>query len=733
MLIGYYIDLPQVEELALVRPNVISYVYSNDGHVLGEYALEKRVLVTYDQIPDAIKHAILSAEDSDFFEHSGIDFDRFFVAAVRNVLFGQLKGASTITMQLCKLRFTSTEKTIERKIKDMLFALSTEKKYSKEQIFTLYFNQMYMGHGIYGVAAAADFYFGKTLDELTLAESALLAGILPGPSYSPIRFPKRALSRRSYVLSQMFKEGYISRQALEETQREPLHVPGKDQARKAAYFVEWVRQDLEKNYSTERIWQGGLRIHTTLNYAMQLAAHDALRNGLRTFDKQTPWEGAEENILDQGLDMDEYRHPDWKLMFQEGELIHGLVTETSPESASVKLGSYEALLSPTDVEWTGKKKLDKALRPGDIAVFELRKVDRIEKVIEATLDRIPEVQGAFMVLDNSTGAILAMVGGFDFRYSKFNRATQAPRQPGSLFKPFTYAVAMEEGRSPYDMLLDAPFYHVDAVGRPYEPKNSDDEFKGLIPLQQAIAESRNVPTIRLAQALGIEKVIEMAHRFGIKREFVPVLPISLGAGELTLQEITSAFTVFANRGVRAKPFFVRRVEDYHGQTLEDHQTEFEQVLSPEVNSKMLYLLRQVVQVGTAWRVKSLGRPIAGKTGTTNESTDTWFVGLTPRITAGVWVGHDQPQTLGEKMYGANVALPIWLEFMEMTHSETLVEDFHEVYEPSYEEISQSIAEREAHLAGLIPISVEDIPPPGTYVEEEEGEDPPKKPTTRPPS
>ncbi len=711
MVLGYSIDLPQVEELQKVRPNVVSYVYSADGEVLGEFALEKRILVTYDQIPVQLRQAILAAEDADFFEHSGIDFRRFFVTIVRNILYNQRKGASTLTMQLCKLRFTSSEKRLERKIKDILFAIETEKSFSKEQIFTLYFNQIYMGHGIYGVAAAADFYFDKTLDQLTLAESALLAGVLNVPErYSPIRHPARALHRRAYALRRMMEVGYISQDEMEAAREEPIRTSGKTDKEIAPYFVEWVRQHLERNYPTEKIWKGGLKIYTTLDSRMQKAANLAIRRGLQEFDKKTrPWQGSDENVLDKGGQLEDYSHPDWRQIFRTDQLVHGLVTEVSPDEALVKFGSYTARLDAAGIQWTRKKRVDRALKVGDVVVFDIQEIDHQNKVMKVALDRIPEIQGAFMVLDNRSGAILAMVGGFDFQYSQFNRATQALRQPGSIFKPFTYLVALEEGKSPFDRLLDAPVNYVDELGRPYEPKNSDSEYKGLIPLQQALAESRNVPTLRLAKALGIEKIIAMAQRFGIRRQFLPVLPIALGAGEITLEEISSAFSVLGNKGVRAKPYFVRRVEDFNGFTLEEHQTEFEHVISPTICSKMLYLLRQVVQRGTAGRARVLNRPLVGKTGTTNEATDTWFVGLTPQITAGVWVGFDEKRSLGEEIYGANMALPIWIDFMKQVDDLVPREEFEDIYIPTALDMVLDTTVAEEKLRELEPISVEDIP------------------------
>ena len=680
LLLGYAIDLPQVKQLREVRPNTVSYVYADDGRVLGQFALEKRILVTYEQIPEVLKKAILAIEDANFFEHPGIDFQRMLVTVFRDIVWGERKGASTLTMQLSKLLFTGPEKTIERKVKDILFALEIEKNYTKPQIFTFYFNQMYMGHGTYGVASAADFYFDKSLDELTLVESALLAGIIRFPSHSPINYPERTLNRRNFVLKRMYGEGFIDRRTLQQALQEPLGVRGKNYRSPAPYFVEWVRQHLERNYSTDHIWEGGLKIYTTINYDMQQAARRALREGLQMFDRaRRKWAGPVDNILEQGKDLESFFHPEWRQIFYEGQMVHGLVLESSRQQARVKMGSYTCRIESQDIEWSGQARVDRLLKRGDVAVFSIRTIDSQNKIIAATLDQIPEVQGALMAIENKSGAIQSMVGGFDFQYSKFNRATQALRQPGSLFKPFTYVAALEAGYSPRERVLDAPVRFRDALGRVYAPENSDGQFRGLIPIRDAFVFSRNVPTIRLANTLGVDRVIEVAERFGIEHAFPPYLPIALGAGELTLQEIISAFTTFPNQGLRAEPFFIRRIENYHGETLEDHQARFEQVVSPEIAEKMVYLLRSVVEAGTARRARALERPAGGKTGTTNDSTDSWFVGFVPQFTAGVWVGYDEKKSLGERVYGATLALPIWVDFMQGVCENLPAADFEDHY------------------------------------------------------
>jgi len=720
LLFGYAIDLPEVSQLQEVRPNIVSYVYSDNGQLLGQFAVEKRILVAYEQVPELLRKAIVAAEDADFFEHPGIDFQRLFVTVVRDIAYGERKGASTLTMQLSKLLFTGSEKTIERKIKDMLFALEIEKTFSKEQIFTFYCNQIYMGHGTYGIASAADFYFNKSLPELTLAESALLAGIIQVPGrHSPINYPEQSMRRRNVILQRMYDEDLITTRELRKALLEPILVRGKNYEQSPApYFVEWVRQGLEENYSTDQIWEGGLKIHTTLNHDIQVAARRTLREGLKRFDKETvEWTGPVANILQEQRDLESYRHPEWQKIFYEGQLVHGLVLDSSPSGATVRLGSYTAEIGPEDIAWTEEERVDQILKTGDLCVFSISEINQSDKTLHATLDRIPEVQGALIAIENRTGAIRAMVGGFDFAYSEFNRATQALRQPGSLFKPFTYVAAIESGYSPSEQILDAPVSFRDGLGRLYAPENSDQVYKGLISIRDAFALSRNVPTIRLANALGIENVIKVARRFGLQRELPPYLPVALGAAELTLQEITSAFSVFPNNGVRAEPFFLQRVEDYNGVSLQDHRKHFETVISPDVAEQMVYMFRTVVENGTARRARVLERPLGGKTGTTNDSTDSWFVGFTPQITVGVWAGHDEKISLGKRVYGATLALPIWVEFMQKVADELPIQTFADHYTLAQPAVTQPEGSQDTetepgpqrHEAS--PWSVEDIPPP----------------------
>ena len=666
-------ELPEIWEMQQTTPNVISEVYSADGRILGIFGVEKRQVVTYDKIPDTVKNAILAAEDSDFFQHAGIDFRRLIYTVFRNLAYGERKGASTITMQLSKLLLTSREVTIKRKIKDMIFAIQIERTLSKEQIFTRYVNQMYLGHGRYGLAAASEFFFQKTLDELEWHEAALLVGLFPYPEgYSPVNHPELAVKRRNWVLERAYEEGFIDGQTLRDETQQPLglQIWSRQQA-SAPYFVEWVRQYLEKRYPGGEIHKRGLKIYTTLDYEFQKAAERALRDGLKAFDKKRRrWRGAEENLLEAGKQLEGYWRSDWDGIFSAGQMVHGLVLRSDERAAVVKVGSYRATVRPDQVDWTGKERLDQVFKVGDVCAFTLESINRDERTVEVKLDRVPEVQGALMAIESETGAIRAMVGGFDFLYSKFNRATQAERQPGSVFKPFTYLAAVESGYAPEDTVLDSPVQFLDGLGRPYRPENADRKFKGRIPIRQALAESRNVPTLRLANAMGIERVVEVAHRFGIEREIPLYLPTALGAGEVTLEEITSAFSAFPNGGVRVHPYFIDRVEDSNGVLLERHEAGVDEVVHRKTAEAMVDLLRNAVLRGTGRKARSLPIPVAGKTGTTNDCTDSWFVGFSKLLTAGVWVGHDTKVSMGERVYGSTLALPIWIDFMRATVDKT---------------------------------------------------------------
>jgi penicillin-binding protein 1A len=666
LLFVYASDLPEIRALETYRPNVVTEIYADDGQLVGSFALQRRILMTYEQCPKVLYNAVTSIEDQHFEEHWGIDFPRIAGAAWRNVLHHRITaGASTISMQLAgNLFLDRSDKSFRRKMQEMLLALQIERRYTKPQIFAMYANQVYLAHGNYGFAAAAEFYFGKPVGDLKLQEAALLAGMVNGPKFSPLTNPTGALARRNLVLYRMLEEGKISGAEEEAAKKTPLglHVqyPRNDLA---PYFFEEVRKYLESTYGTEAVHERGLRVYTTLNIAMQRAANQSVRDGLHSYDRRHGWRGGLPNILRDNLgQLDSYEDEDWRHAIDKGSYVTGLVMAVGEKDATIKIGQYRAVLAPADFAWTGRKKPSELLKVGDLAQFAIKEIG--ESTVRVQLEQQPAPQGAMLAIDNPTGEIKAMVGGYSFEDSKFNRATQAYRQVGSSFKVYVYADALEKGATPFDTILDAPMT-VMSGGVPYSPHNYDEKFEGNITLRRALAGSRNVPAVKLAEKVGIPSVVDVTRRFGITTSLPPYLPLALGAADMKLSEHVSAFTVFPNDGIRIDPHMIRRVTSYDGALLEEAHPEVHDVISPEVARTMTAMLEEVIQFGTGIQAKALGRPAAGKTGTTQDYTDAWFIGFTPQVTAGVWVGFDDKQiSLGKKETGAKAALPIWLEFMQ---------------------------------------------------------------------
>ena len=680
-LLGYEFNLPRIQSLEDFRPDVISDVFSDDSKVIGEFAIERRIVVTLDEIPHYLQLAIIAAEDDQFYHHGGVNYVSVLRAAYRNLVsMRKAEGFSTITMQLARMLLGTYEKTYDRKIKELLVARLIEKRYTKQQILTLYCNQHYMGQGAYGVAAAADTYFGKQLKDLTLDECAMIAALPRNPGlYSPRLRPEAARARRNYVLDRMVAERMIPPGLAAEAKARPIVLkPRSRETGTAPYFVEWVRQALAERYSTDDIWRKGLRIHTTLNLRLQEAADRALREGLMRHDKRHGWRGPEDNVLKSaGAAFSGYHHPDWRAPFHPGDIVVGLVESSDVREAVVRIGKFRARIGSKGIAWTGAVSPDRILRPGDLARFRIASLDEERMTAEAVLEQAPKAQGALIAIENSTGEIKAMVGGYNFETSEFNRATQALRQVGSTFKPFVYTTAVERGMDLDSLIVDSPITLTDGLGRIWQPSNYDSEFKGTLSLRQALIESRNVPTVKVAASIGIQDVIVMARRFGLSSPMDPYLPLALGACEATPLEMASAFTVFPNLGFRAKPYFIRRIEDYNRVKLEESLPQMEKVLEPAIAEVMLRALQGVVhgERGTAAAARSLGRPVGGKTGTTNDFTDAWFVGFTPSLTVAVWVGFDTKITLGNKEAGAVAALPIWIDFMREILKDGPVEDF----------------------------------------------------------
>jgi len=677
LLFVYTSDLPEIRALEDYRPNVVTELYADDGQSIGTFALQRRILLTYEQIPKLLKDAILTTEDQHFDEHWGVDFPRVLEAAWHDIRHrGMKQGASTLTMQLAGGLFLNrSDRSLRRKIEETILAIQVERHYTKEQILTMYANQIYLGAGNYGFEAASQYYFNRPVGQLTLPQAAMLAAIIRGPIYNPIIHPDRAISRRNLVLSLMARDGEVTQAQAAAAAKEPLGLhltsPRNDLA---PYFVEEIRQYLEHTYGTAAVHEQGLRVYTTLNVSMQRAANLAVRDGLHAYDHRHGWRGNLPNILVENPGtLDSYQNDDWRSSIQKGDYVTGLVTTVEPTFATIKIGAIHAMLTPADFAWTGRKAATQLLTLGDLVVVKI--MELAGNTAHVQLEQEPAAQAALVAIDNPTGEIKAMVGGYDFVESKFNRATQAVRQTGSSFKVYVYATALERGASPFDTIVDQPVTFRSG-GQDYSPKNYDEKFEGRITLRRALADSRNVPAVRLLDKVGVQNVIDMTRRFGVASPLPPYLPLALGAADLTLMEHTSAFTVFPDDGIHIDPHMIRRVTSYDGVVLEEPRPQVTDVIPPEVARTMVAMLEEVVQFGTGVRAKELGRPSAGKTGTTNDFTDAWYIGFTPQLTAGVWVGNDDRRvSLGKKETGARAALPIWLEFSERAMQGIPAEDF----------------------------------------------------------
>jgi penicillin-binding protein 1A len=663
LLLVYTTDLPQVEALEAYRPSSITELYDDQGRVIGSFALQRRVVAGYDDFAPVLRDALVSIEDKDFYRHSGINFWRIVGAAYRDIESGgRVQGASTLTMQLARNLFLSPDRSFHRKVQEAMLAIQIERRFTKPQIFTLYANQIFLGHGVYGFEAASEFYFSKPARKLTLAEAALLAGLPKGPGiYSPINHAERALKRRNLVINAMLEDGKITSADAEDARSSPiaLHLQH-DPNSLAPYYVEEIRRYLEGKYGADQVHQGGLKVYTSLDVNLQRAANQAVLDGLATYERRHGWKGHLENVLAEGSAIDKYEHTDWDDEPEANGYVHALVTSSGIGIATLKFGRYAAALGQADVAWT-QGKIQNLLRTGDICYVKILALNP-NGAARVSLEQDSGAQGALLAIDNSTGGIKAMVGGRDFSESKFDRATQSLRQVGSSFKPYVYTAVIDRGGSPDDTILDEPITFESASG-PYSPHNYDQKFEGIITLRRALAQSRNIPALKLASKVGIKTVIDYAERFGITARLPPYLPVALGSAEITLLEQTSAYSVFPNDGVRVTPRYITKVTDYEGRVLEEDYPEVKDVISARTARIMTAMLREVVLHGTGVAAAKMPFPVAGKTGTTNDFTDAWFVGFSPTMTCGVWLGFDEKKTLGAKETGAHAALPIWMNFM----------------------------------------------------------------------
>src|SRR5579884_578860 len=538
LLIVYSTDLPQISDLERYRPSTITELYDVHGKQIGQFALQRRVLASYDDFPKVLRDAILSTEDKTFEQHWGINFWRVMGATYRDISSGsRAQGASTLTMQLSRNLFLSPERHFSRKLQEALLALQIERHFTKQQIFTLYCNQIFLGHGVYGFEAGAEYYFNKPAKELKLEEAALLAGLPKAPvSYSPINFPDRALKRRNLVINNMLEDGKIKAEEANRAKTTPLRLNVQQESSPAPYFVEEVRKYLEKRFGSDQVHEGGLRVYTSLDLDLQKAANQAVLDGLAAYERRHGWKNPQKNVVKNGETISKYQDRDWQQPMSAGDYVHALVVDVGLQFCKIKLGRYSAQLGPQELAWTGHKQPKNMLTPGDIVYVKVLALNP-DGSARVSLEQDSGAQAALLAIDNATGDIKAMVGGRDYDESKFNRATQAQRQAGSSFKPFVYTAAVDQGAEPDDVILDAPTTFSSA-GVAYTPHNFDHKFEGNITLRHAIAESRNIPAVKLAQKVGMPAVADYARRFGITSPILPFLPIALGAADLTLFEQT---------------------------------------------------------------------------------------------------------------------------------------------------------------------------------------------------
>jgi penicillin-binding protein 1A len=680
----------EVAALATYRPSVVTRIYADDGQtVIGEFALEKRIPLKYEEIPANMKNAILAVEDARFYDHIGIDPIRIVGATWKNLTSDKVEGGSTLTQQLAKNLFLTREQTLKRKMNEWLLALQIERYYTKNQIMELYANHIFLGANAYGVEAGAETYFGKQAKDLALEEAALLAGIPKAPSeYSPTANPARAKERRDLILDLMAKTGFANQSDVDAAKAKPIQLADSayyqaPQALSPAfdYPVEYIRQDLEDKYTT-RVAQTGLSVYSTINVAAQKKAYEVVRAGLRRYDKgHGGWRSSYEAIptsANNGVpttqELASFKYPDWyRNDYLPGRYLRGLVmkVDQGKDEATVRFGNYTATITAADTGW-GKRAPRTEFKPGYLAEFEIKEVDKKAHHLKVELVQVPAVQGAMMTLNAKTGEIITMIGGYDFLTNKFNNAFQAYRQTGSAFKPFIYTAAIEWGMTP-DTTVSGAAINING----WQPHNYDGSTScGDMPLKTALAHSMNIPAVHLLQTVGIQTGAQMVRRFGIKVPMAPYLPSALGATEVPLDQMVSAYSTFPNKGVRVEPHMVRRVLDRDGAVMEEWEKTTYKVVSEYVALTMVSMMRGVVQGGTASSAQVLGVPLAGKTGTVNDHTDVWFIGYTPTYVTGVWMGYPgRKKPLGNEMTGAIGALPYFIDFMKDFLKEKPKEDF----------------------------------------------------------
>ncbi len=698
----YSSTLPDYKPLKERRPNAYSIVYSEEEEVVAKFLLDNRIPLPYEQIPPLLVQAFLAAEDAEFFEHQGIDYKGILRAMLKNLMAGKIvQGGSTITQQVTKTFFLTPKRSPFRKLKEIAYAFGLEKNLTKEEILSLYLNHIYLGNGAYGVEAASESYFNKRTQQLHLAEMAMLAGLVKAPSrYSPVTNFKKAKDRQAYVLSRMLELGFITPEQKERALKFPIKVQPREGAyfSKAPYFTEFIRHYIEKKYGKEKLYQEGLKIYTTLDLSLQRAAQRAIEMGLRDLDKRQGFRGPLHRLsANEVKELDKKKKRELSPL-PPHEMFEGVILskDDSKKHYTVWVEDRKAILPYSELNWALKIKPSPNFNPGkvktpgdllksgDVVLVKVKEIGKKDQSPLLTLEQEPLVQGALLCMDPKTGYIKAMVGGRDFSESQFNRAIHSRRQPGSAFKPFIYAAALEKGYTPSTILMDSPVEYSDPdSGTYWAPKNYDKNFMGPITFRNALAHSRNVVTVKILEEIGVGYALKFIKRLGIESPIKRDLSVALGTSGVSMLEMAIGYSVFANGGERVNPIFIKRIVTMKGEVLEENdpyvgieETEEEEelitppsplakerVISPQNAFIMTHLLQGVIQHGTGQRAKILGRPIAGKTGTSSDYGDAWFIGYTPSLLACVWVGFDEKVSLGKNESGARAALPIWISFM----------------------------------------------------------------------
>jgi penicillin-binding protein 1A len=681
---GVYLALgmgiPSIEEMKDYKPAAGTRIYADDDVLIGELKAEKGIFVPINKIPEKMINAVIAVEDSRFWRHKGIDYLAIARAVVKDILHVGLKeGGSTITQQLAKVMFLSPEKTFRRKIREALLAVKIEKNLDKKEILELYMNKVYFGHGAYGVEMASRIYFGKPVRDITLPEAALIAGLIKAPtSYSPFNDLRRAKERQEIVLERMEEEDLISREEKEYALKQPLLLSSVRKGMEAnQYFIEYIRKHLEETYSLETVYKGNLRVYTTLDRQAQSLAARAVQEGLRELDKRRGWRGPLEHREDIDIEKElKTKALTHTVLTNPGDMSSGIVLRVSNKEALIKTRGIIGNLSIEDARWAAKtldpKKgtikflkdfaLTQILTPGDIVKVSIKSIRR--NAVQLSLEQEPDVEGALVAIEQDTGFIRALIGGYDFIKSDFNRAVYAKRQPGSAFKPVIYAAALDHGYTPASIIMDEPVTYKGGPKGDWIPENYDHKFYGPTTLREALTYSRNIVTVKLVDAVGISNILDFSRTIGIQEEIPRDFTLALGSLSISPLELALCYSVFANQGMKATPVSIKYITDAGGRVLENNEPEAEEAISQQTAFLITSMMEDVIRYGTGWRAKALGRPVAGKTGTTNDYRDAWFVGFTTSLVTAVWVGFDDTRSLGAQETGARAASPIWVSFMK---------------------------------------------------------------------